>query len=195
MQEIRHCRTASGSEQMLALNQLPPVYQQRMQSDHEFSDERIPLGYHITFRSYGTWLHGTAGSVDRFHNVYGEPRLIANEKRKQYNQRLLKQPPVRFNPKQRAVVLSAITETCEIRKWDLWASNIRSNHVHAVVTANCKPKRILNAFKANATRQLRAVNYWRADPGPWARGGSRRYLWTEESLSDAVAYVLYEQGD
>jgi hypothetical protein len=35
----------------------------------EFNDDHIPLAYLITFRCYGTWLHGDSrGSVDRFHN-------------------------------------------------------------------------------------------------------------------------------
>ena len=34
----------------------------------------VPLAYLITFRTYGTWLHGDArGSVDREHNVFGTP--------------------------------------------------------------------------------------------------------------------------
>jgi hypothetical protein len=85
-----------------------------MQTYDEYSDERIPLGYLITFRSYGTWLHGKRGSVDRFHNVYGTPRLPGNEKRKQYNRSLLKQPPVKLTASKRAAVLSAIKETCDI---------------------------------------------------------------------------------
>jgi hypothetical protein len=137
-----------------------------MHTDDEYSDERIPLGYLITFRSYGTWLHGKAGSVDRFHNMYGAPRLPGNEKRKQYNQRLLKQRPVKLDSRKRTATLVAIKETCEIRKWDLWASNIRSNHVHAVVSANCKPKRILNALKANATRKMREEGFWLSERSP-----------------------------
>jgi len=35
-----------------------------------------PLAYFISFRSYGTWLHGDErGSIDRFNNCYGEPAL------------------------------------------------------------------------------------------------------------------------
>jgi len=34
----------------------------------EFRTEDIPLAYLISFRAYGTWLHGDRrGSVDRFH--------------------------------------------------------------------------------------------------------------------------------
>ena len=165
------------------------------QANQEFSDERIPIGYLITFRSYGSWLHGERGSVDRFHNVYGTPTLPANEKRRRYNLRLLKQRPVSLDPRKRAAVLGAIKETCEIRKWDLWASNIRSNHVHSVITAPCKPDRILNALKVNATRKMRESGCWRSDRTPWVRRGSKRYLWTEKDLNNAIAYVLYDQGE
>ena len=166
-----------------------------MKDENDFSDERIPLGYLITFRSYGTWLHGTRGSVDRFHNIYGTPRLTADEKRRQYNKGLLKQPRVKLTRDWRAAVLSAIKETCEVRRWILWASNIRSNHVHSVVSANSKPRPVLRALKANATRVLRERRCWSGARSPWARKGSKRYLWREEDLSNAIAYVLYEQGE
>ena len=46
----------------------------------EFRTEDIPLAYLISFRAYGTWLHGDRrGSVDRFHNRYGTPRIPPNE--------------------------------------------------------------------------------------------------------------------
>jgi REP element-mobilizing transposase RayT len=166
-----------------------------MHPDTEYSDDRIPVGYLITFRSYGTWLHGRDGSVDRFHNVYGNPKLPADEKRKQANRLLLKQPPVKLTAARRAAILAAVKETCEIRKWDLWASNIRSNHVHTVVSANCKPEPILNALKANATRKMREAGCWSSERSPWVYRGSKRYLWREKDLDNAIAYVLYEQGD
>ena len=165
-----------------------------MPSDREFSIERIPLAYFITFRAYGTWLHGTANSVDRFHNRFGTPRLPADAKRKKYNESLLKQPPVELNKWRRQVVLDAIKETCRIRKWGLWESNIRINHVHTVVTAQCKAKLVLNALKANATRKMREAGCWRSDLSPWERRGSKRYLWTEKDLDAAIAYVKYDQG-
>jgi REP element-mobilizing transposase RayT len=165
------------------------------QSDHEFRDDHLPFGYLITFRTYGTWLHGTASSVDRFHNIYGELTLPANERRRQYSQSLLRQRPVKLNRDTRSTVELAIQETCEFRKWSLWAINVRTNHVHAVVSANAAPKHVLSAFKANATRVMREAGQWRSERSPWAHGGSRRYLWTEQELSNAVAYVMYDQGE
>jgi len=159
------------------------------------SSECVPKGYLITFRCYGTWLHGDAGSVDRFHNTYGTPRLNKDDARRRYNRELLKQRPVKLSSRRRKVIVAAIKKACAILKWDLWALNVRSNHVHAVVTAPCKPARILNALKANSTRAMRTAGYWKSDISPWVRGGSKRYLWNEQAHGNAIAYVLYDQGE
>ncbi|MGQ0761444.1 MAG: hypothetical protein ACT4OT_05435 [Acidobacteriota bacterium] len=45
----------------------------------DFDDNDFPLAYLITFRCYGTWLHGDErGSVDRKQNVYGTPKTAFN---------------------------------------------------------------------------------------------------------------------
>ncbi len=90
-----------------------------MMNPHSGFQDDIPLAYLITFRSYGTWLHGRSGSVDRFHNVYGTPTLPPDEARRQYNKRLLAQRPVKLDGKQRAAVELAARETCRIRDWRL----------------------------------------------------------------------------
>jgi len=166
-----------------------------MQSPREFRDDHIPFGYLITFRSYGTWLHGKEGSVDRSHNSYGTPKLAADGARFRYNRRSLARSPVKLYARQRVLVEQAIRETCEIRKWSLWAINVRTNHVHAVVTASCKPDRVLNAFKANSTRRMREAKCWESERSPWAEGGSKRYLWTEAQLVNAIVYVQEDQGE
>jgi REP element-mobilizing transposase RayT len=70
-----------------------------------------------------------------------------------------------------------------------------TDHVHTVVSANCKPKWILNAFKANATRTMREADCWHSENSPWVRRGSKKYLWTEQQLLAAIAYVLDDQGE
>jgi REP element-mobilizing transposase RayT len=160
----------------------------------EFND--IPFGFLISFRGHGTWLHGDKrGSVDRFHNKHGSPFIPRNDKWKKHNRRMLKLPPVKLRSPLRPLVEEAIRETCKIRKWDFWTTNVRTNHVHTVVSASCKPAVILSAFKANATRKLREVGLWRSSRSPWADRGSKKYLWTEEDLMNAIAYVEYEQGE
>jgi len=166
------------------------------QSYIEFDERQSPVGFLITFRSYGTWLHGDErGSVDRYHRSYGTPMLPPSAQRQQHDRSLLKQHPVTLNSSQRAAVESGIRETCTIRKWTLWAFNVRTNHVHAVVSANFKPEGILSALKANATRAMREAGRWNSELSPWAYRGSKKYLWTEKELVDAIAYVQFDQGE
>jgi REP element-mobilizing transposase RayT len=162
----------------------------------EFNEDHTPLAYLITFRCYGTWLHGEGkGSVDRHHNRYGAPVIAADPRWHRHNLNSLKEDPVKLIKAQRATVTAAIKNTCGIRKWTLYAVNARTNHCHVVVNGGCGPGRILNALKGNATRELRKTNQWCRSVSPWADGGSKRYLWTEVHLQRAIDYVELEQGD
>jgi len=116
-----------------------------------------PLGFLITFRCYGTWLHGEKrGSVDRRnYNRYGTPDMPANEKILKEEELELRHRPVRLTKRQRVIVRAAIEQVCEQRRYCLYALNVRTNHVHAVVNASLKPERIMNGFKSYATRRLR----------------------------------------
>jgi REP element-mobilizing transposase RayT len=164
-------------------------------SPADFNSTGIPVGYLITFRTYGTWLHGDRrGSTDRFHNVYGTPKLAPSPYRRQYEQRLMKQPPVTLDRRRRAAVERSLKETCSKRKWTLWAFSVRTNHVHSVVTAHCDADIVLNSLKANATRTMREAGCWKSELTPWAFRGSKKKLWTEKDLDEAIAYVRYEQG-
>src|SRR5712692_5739620 len=162
----------------------------------DVQDRSSPVGYLITFRSYGTWLHGDElGSVDRHHRTFGTPGLQPSAVRRQHDRELLKQPPVKLNSQQRPVVEAAIRETCTIRLWQLWSVNVRTNHIHAVVSANKKPDAVLSALKANATRAMREAELWTSELSPWEFRGSKKYLWDEKQLADAIAYVECDQGE
>ena len=162
-----------------------------------WNDTDIPLAYFISFRTYGTWLHGDKrGSIDRFHNRYRSPYLAPNEKWLEHNRQHLKTEPLILRARHRKSVEAAIRETCGIRNWLLQALNVRTNHIHTVVSASQKkPEVVLNAFKANATRQLRQDGCWTHSFSPWADKGSKRRLWNEQSVSRAIDYVMNGQGD
>ncbi len=56
-----------------------------------WNDTDTPLAYFMSFRTYGTWLHGDKrGSTDRFHNQYGAPFIEPNEKWRVHNEKQLK---------------------------------------------------------------------------------------------------------
>jgi REP element-mobilizing transposase RayT len=162
-----------------------------------WNDTDIPLAYLITFRCYGTWLHGDErGSIDRFHNRYKSPYIEPNERWRRHNVQVLQSEPAVLDALRRQAVDRAIRETCSFGKWYLYALQVRTNHIHAVVSiGSILPERALTAFKANATRQMRQDGCWQQNSSPWAERGSKRYLWNEQSVAKAIEYVLYGQGD
>ena len=101
--------------------------------------------------------------------------------------------PVEFTPNQRLAVDQAIREACEFRRWQVLALNVRTNHVHLVVTAEHDAGKVLNLLKVGVTTGLRAARAAPAAAPVWARGGSRRQVWDESSLEAAVDYVLNRQ--
>lgn len=161
-----------------------------------WNDTDIPLAYLITFRTYGTWLHGDErGSVDRFHNQFKSPFLPPDRERLEHKTRLLAREIVTLNGRQRRLVKEAIRETCATRGWALCAVNARTNHVHAVISIGAtSPSRALNDLKAYATRKMRRDGCWLSERSPWADKGSKRSLWNERSVELAVDYVLNGQG-
>jgi len=166
--------------------------------DHvDFQTRTQPLAYLLTFRCYGTWLHGEErGSVDRrrYHR-YGTPDMPANEKILSDERRTLKSEPLLLNKPQRETIQTAIREVCESRRYFLHAISVRTNHVHVVVGSIQKPELILGSFKSYATRRLREAHLLQAGIKPWARHGSTKYLWTDERLQRAIEYVNFGQGD
>ena len=163
----------------------------------DFQDRSQPVGYLITFRTYGTWLHGEGrGSVDRRnYNRFGTPGMPPNKRLLTEETNTLRQAPVVLNREQRKIVENAIREVCDVRNYVLHAVNARSNHVHSVVTTARKPEHVLISFKSYATRKLRRTNLLGNSITPWARHGSTPYLWSEEELERAVDYVVNGQGD
>jgi hypothetical protein len=111
----------------------------------DFQERSQPLAYLITIRTYGTWLHGDErGSVDRrFYNNYGTPKMAPNKRLVEAEEARLKHPPVTLNKAQRDVVEEAIREVCAHRGYQLAAVNVRTNHVHTVVAAACKPEPVM----------------------------------------------------
>ena len=117
------------------------------------------MTYLITFACYGCHLHGAAsGSVDATHNVPGNPVLNEDSARAAFEERRMDQPAYHLDQIRRDAVLEAIQGVCRHRGWSLLAAHVRSNHVHTVVEAEAEPQRVLNDFKAYASRRLNQMS-------------------------------------
>ena len=154
-----------------------------------------PLAYLLTWTTYGTWLHGDVrGSVDRDHRRPGQQFAPPSVNRQHVHLSRLKHAPVRLDDAMRRLVHATIARHCEIRRWDLRALNVRTNHVHVVVGAGQLPDVVMSQFKAWRTRRLRENRCIGESDDPWTEGGSTRYLWDEAAARAAVEYVMEQQG-
>src|SRR4051812_32026013 len=121
-----------------------------------------PLAYLLTFRSYGTWLHGDPrGWVEHSR---GDPlRRNPPEGIRRACERLLANAPVVFDARQRLLIHRTIAQVCEARGWRLLAVNVRTNHVHVVLSGCGAPEPMMTALKAWSTRVLRKEHAVDAD--------------------------------
>lgn len=147
------------------------------------------LAYFLTWTGYGTWLHGDErGSVDDAHNRREMPRLAADSRKSEWAGVAMAESAFWLEDVDRALVDSAIRKTCEIRGWKLHGVNVRTNHMHVVVTASdSSPEHAAGLLKSWATRALKARH-----PGRkrfWTNQASTRPLFDDDSLNAAVRYT------
>lgn len=148
-----------------------------------------PIGYFLTWVTYGTWLPGDPRGWMEYRHGWQLPdparELEAAAK--------MTEDACRLSEEQRAAVEKQIAETCQHRGWHLHAVNCRSNHVHVVVSApEVRPKKIRSDLKAWATTCLKR-QFDAKRENWWAERGSIRFLWNDSSLEAAVVYVAEGQ--
>ena len=149
----------------------------------------------LTFRTYGSWLHGDPrGSQDRYRNVYGTPLIPPTLEWQTEEYKRLLHPPLTLDGQIRQVIHDAIVDKCRYRQWLLHALNVRTRHVHVVLTCPCSPKRALDDIKTWCTRQLRVAGLVSSKQRLWARHGSTVYLFRQNQYEAACRYIRDEQG-
>jgi REP element-mobilizing transposase RayT len=156
----------------------------------------FPAAYLITFRTYGSWLHGDErGSVAFRRNEFGTPKIAPNPTRVALNRLSMRWPQQSLDTPARTIVNQTIREVCEHRGWQLHALAIRTEHIHVVVSAELPPERLLRDFKAWCTRRMRDAGLLPPEQKLWSHHGSTVYLWDERAIADAWVYVEHGQGE
>jgi REP element-mobilizing transposase RayT len=144
-----------------------------------------PLGYFLTWVTYGTWLPGDSRGWIEYQHGWQLPDPI----RELEARARMTEDACLLTLEQRRSVEIQIAETCVHRGWVLHVVNCRSNHVHVIVSANVDdPKKIRIDLKAWATRSLKKTSSQERESW-WAERGSIRYLNNEDSLQAAILYV------
>ena len=148
-----------------------------------------PLAWYLTWTTYGTWLHGDLRG-SHLDGRYLPPDPTLEEAMPE----ALADDPVYLTDAQRALVHAALAAECAAQGWHLHVPNVRTNHVHVVVSANRDGKAVRTRLKAVASDALST------NAGlPMAGKNGRRRWWTEKGnvvpledergLDEAVVYV------
>ena len=105
------------------------------------------------------------------------------------------QSPYELDEPRREAVLEAIIRRCSQSDWGLRAAHVRQNHVHAIVDSHQKPEFVMTQLKSAASRRLNERGFDDQTRKRWARHGSTRMLFNEETIRQAISYVLGGQGE
>ena len=111
-----------------------------------------PLAFFLTWSAYGSWLPGDdRGWVPRGGHV-----RLPDPERLDEARRAMTEPALTLSAPQRVAVEEVIRRHCDLRGWTLHAANVRTTHVHVVVTApEYHPKKVREEFKSWGTRTLK----------------------------------------
>ena len=159
-------------------------------------DRPIPLAYLLTFHTYGTWLHGRApGSVDKQHNQFGAPFLPADPSQEAEMRERMSETAFTLDAPRRKVVRATVQEVSAYRGWPILALHVRNTHIHLVVRGHADPDKMLDDYKAYATRRLKEAGFDHQRSHRWTPGGSTEFLWRPDQVVAAVRYVVDRQGE
>ena len=96
------------------------------------------------------WQHlpgSEKGWVDEQHAAPGSRLLDGNARHQDWWRVHLHETPWMLDSKARQIVLERLCSVCAHRQWICHAVHIRTTHVHAVVTGETAPERMLSDFR------------------------------------------------
>jgi REP element-mobilizing transposase RayT len=158
--------------------------------------------WHITIGTYAGRLHGgLRDTIDRGHNVFGQPSIGDNVRREAFERSNLSDRPILLSDEQQRFVQSVVPALCERGGWTLIECSAAPDHVHVALEADdsIHGRRIrpllkrwltqaLNRRWAGATRRHDGMSWW-------AEGGSNRAVRGHEYRAVVQTYVRDQRVD
>jgi REP element-mobilizing transposase RayT len=148
-----------------------------------------PIAWFITWTTYGTWLHGDPRGSFRDRTY-----LPPHPEIEKANRSALTGDIVYLTDRQRAIVDAALVNECSAQGWHIHAGNVRTNHVHLVVSAARPGTFVRSRLKALAAKALsdNADLPMAGDNGRkrwWTEKGNINPIETEKALEETTVYV------
>ena len=147
----------------------------------------MAIAFFSTWTTYGSWLPGDG------RGWCGRPGEVdwADTLRARLATLRMANDATTLDAGQRSLVEATVAAHCVFRGWVLHAVNCRSNHAHAVVTADRTLAIPREQFKAWCSRKLSEAGPARANW--WSERGWDEYLDDEEALAVVIDYVNERQ--
>ncbi len=166
-----------------------------------FTDD--PFALFISWTCFGNWLPGDkrgyvsntqlpGGAWLPKENVPGTPYTKDDPLTRHQARILMNQPPTRLTGSNALSVAESLVDAARKRGWRIMRGAIMANHVHVVIT-ECPDdgeavRRVLKGISQAALSDAVGENRrW------WTRGGSDRYLHSEEAIVAAINYVAEQE--
>ena len=151
--------------------------------------------YFITFTTYGTHLPGDErGSIRRGRKGAPSRALAPSPETAARASALMAQPAFTLTEAQRQSVATTVREVCESKGWVLHALNVRTNHIHLLVSGLASPETVMGACKSWATRRMREQSLVGENARVWTRHGSTQYVKGQAGFERVADYILGGQG-
>ena len=149
----------------------------------------FPLAYHISLRTYGSWLpgdprgwHHRGDGPSALERPGWEPlRAVARE--------LQRDPTVMFTEPMGVVVVEAVVSLAHDREWRLHAVEAVSSHLHTVIGAPLMGLEVVQEVREAGARLLADRGLHDPSLRVWSRGGHFSMVHTIADLARAVEYV------
>ena len=152
--------------------------------------QSLYLAYFITWTTYGSWLPGDWRGWRKAGEGSKTPQPLLED----WCRDQMVGEPIVLNIGHREKVEAVCRQHATIRQWSILAINVRSNHVHVVVSAcSHKPQTVRDQLKANATRVLRQEPDAILAGKVWTRGGDCELIDNYDDLQRVLEYVVEEQ--
>ena len=144
--------------------------------------------FHVVITTYGSRLQGS----ERGSHRHGTGAVIPSEGLELFHRRLMKEPEVAFhNESVRDAVHNSIMSACAQRDWIVSALNVRTNHVHILLTV-FEQEDVSDAvcvIKSAVVAALQIYPEFR-DRRIWTEGASVNWIRSARYFQYAYRYVM-----
>jgi REP element-mobilizing transposase RayT len=143
---------------------------------------RQPIGYMLTWTTYGSWLQGDKRGYVKDGTIM--PENIALNRA---NRMVMTSPQMSLTFRQKKIIEKELRKEADLLGQEIYAISVGKNHIHLIVGSNDLDAASATSHYKNAARL--AVQADGFCGRLWTRGFSKRYCFDQAQLNTMIEYV------